>query len=198
MGVRKCVFFLFVVLSISVFGKESVSYQTASKLWDTGNTKEALGMFEHLAENGSLNAAFILGVIYQNGFSVPRKDHVVKAIKWFRFAAERGHSEAQNKMGAFYYSGNWWGNVKQDLKKSAEWYRLSAEQGHTKSQYRLGNLLCWFGQTVEGYAWLTVAIERGDAAAKGERQRICKGMTPAMISSAKKRTQRILGTQRFE
>lgn len=194
----KYVLFLLVLIPSPLPANESLTYAAASELWETGKTVEAVDMFERLVEKGDLNAAFSLGVIHENGFGVPRKGHMIKAVELFRMAAERGHSEAQNRMGGFYYSGSWSGNVEQDLKKAMKWYRIAAEQGHRKSQFRLGNLLCWFGQTVEGYAWLTVAFERGDASAKPERQRICKGMTPKMNSRASKLKQQILTTYQPE
>ncbi len=48
----------------------------------------AVKSFRLAAEQGNANAQYNLGVMYQQGWGVPRD--YKKAVKWFRLAAEQG------------------------------------------------------------------------------------------------------------
>lgn len=50
--------------------------------------------------------------------------------------AERGSSEAQNRLGNMYYFGN--NGLPQDYSEAVKWYRKSAEQGNSQGQCNLG------------------------------------------------------------
>ena len=58
--------------------------------------------------------------------------------------AEQGDAEAQNNLGAMYYTGQ---GVRQDYAEAARWYRKAAEQGDVQAQYNLG-LMYYNGQGV--------------------------------------------------
>ena len=55
-----------------------------------------------------------------------------EAVKWYRKAAEQGHSDAQNNLGACYDEGD---GVAVDKAEAVKWYRKAAEQGHSDAQY---------------------------------------------------------------
>ena len=46
-----------------------------------------------LADQGHAAAQFNLGIMYDNGEGVPEND--AEAVKWYRKAADQGHSDAQ-------------------------------------------------------------------------------------------------------
>ena len=48
-------------------------------------------------------AQFKLGVMYENGEGVPKDS--VKAVEWYRKAAEQGYAPAQFKLGWMYANG---------------------------------------------------------------------------------------------
>jgi TPR repeat protein len=48
-------------------------------------------------------------------------------MKWFREAAERGHSQAQYNLGNMYLKGQ---GVKADREAAEKWFRKAADQGH--------------------------------------------------------------------
>ena len=76
----------------------------------------------------------------RNGVS---KDYT-EAVKWYRKAAEQGHSNAQNYLGDCYFYGQ---GVAKDYTEAVKWYRKAAEQGHSNAQNYLGD--CYFyGQGV--------------------------------------------------
>ena len=69
----------------------------------------------------------------------------VKAVEYWREAAEQGNAAAQCNLGYCYDCGQ---GVEQDYKKAVEWYKKSAEQGYAAAQCKLG--YCYqYGQGVE-------------------------------------------------
>lgn len=67
-----------------------------------------------------------LGKDYHFGENGKQKDYV-KAVEWFRKAAEQGHTLAQCALGYCYESGE---GVVKDLAEAVKWYRKAAEQGN--------------------------------------------------------------------
>ena len=64
------------------------------------------------------------------------KDYA-KALKEFKFSADRGSAQAQYWLGHMYGSGE---GVKLDYKEAVFWYRKAAEQGYPTAQNALGFL----------------------------------------------------------
>ena len=73
--------------------------------------------------------------MYDEGDGVEEDD--VKAVEWYRKAAEQEYSDAQYNLGAMYYNGE---GVEQDYAKAVEWVRKAAEQGHEGAKEALRNL----------------------------------------------------------
>ena len=59
-----------------------------------------------------------------------------EAVKYFRWAAENGYADAQNRLGVRYYNGQ---GVSEDKIKAYEWFKKAADQGHVKALENLGN-----------------------------------------------------------
>ena len=85
------------------------------------------------AEQGLVDAQFMLGNIYGAGSGVPQD--AAEAARWFRLAAEQGHADAQFYLGSRYANGQ---GVLKDEAEAVRWYRLSADQGNATAQYNLG------------------------------------------------------------
>jgi len=85
-----------------------------------------------------------------------------EAVKWFRMAAEQGHSSAQGYLGQCYAKGT---GVAKDEVESAKWYRRAAEQGDELAQYILGyNHEYGIGVVkdfIEAGRWYRKAAEQG-------------------------------------
>ena len=62
---------------------------------------------------------------------------LAEAAKWYRKAAEQGHSEAQYQLGECYYCGH---GVDKDYNEAVKWFRKAAEQGNSDAQYTLDML----------------------------------------------------------
>ena len=65
----------------------------------------ALREWRPLAEQGHIKAQWFLGVMYYNGWGVPRD--FKESIKYYRMAAKQGHAGAQWILGYMYDNG--WG-----------------------------------------------------------------------------------------
>ena len=121
---------------------------------------------------------------------VPQDD--TEAIAWYRLAAEQGHAEAQNSLGARYDTG--WG-VPQDDAQAVAWYRLAAEQGLARAQRNLGvKYVQGRGvpqDDVEAHIWLNLAASRSTGEQREEavalRDRLLMLLTPADLSEAQSR-----------
>jgi hypothetical protein len=57
-----------------------------------------------------------------------------EALRWFRQAADKGHSDAMNKVGIMYAMGQ---GVEADATTAMGWFRQAAEMGNT---YAMGNI----------------------------------------------------------
>ena len=72
---------------------ESLFFLSASPmLYFENNESQIIQHFKESAERGDVNAQYNLGIAYSNGKDV-QLDHI-KAVEWFRKAAEQGHDLA--------------------------------------------------------------------------------------------------------
>ena len=55
------------------------------------------------ANSGDPEAQFGLGVVYQQGLGVDKSEY--EAMRWYRFAANSGHTEAQNNLAYLFETG---------------------------------------------------------------------------------------------
>lgn len=99
-----------------VHAAESTATRDAAKLHRAGNTAAAIAIWQPLASQGDVNAAFNLGTIHQHGDGVAKDPG--QALKWYRIAAERGDRESQSRLGAMYLNGE--GTAK-DEKEGWRW-----------------------------------------------------------------------------
>ena len=90
-----------------------------------------------------------------------------EAVKWYRKAAEQGHSDTQNLLGYCYEKGY---GVPQDYTEAVKWYRKAAEQGDEYGQTSIGDCY-YYGRGVtqnysEAIKWYRKAAEQGDTNAQ--------------------------------
>ena len=94
------------------------------------------------ADQGVSQSQYLLGYAYFTGSSVPRdlnlsmywhqkassplNDYTASA-KWYRKAANQGHSGSQHSLGDYYFFGR---GVPKDINQAKKWYRKAANQGH--------------------------------------------------------------------
>ncbi len=73
-----------------------------------------------------------LGVCYENGNGVTPS--YTEAAKWYRLAAEKGHSCAQYNMGCCYWNGR---GVTKSRTTAISWWKKAAAQGDEDAQRAL-------------------------------------------------------------
>ena len=137
-------------------------------------TVEASDRFPMAAERSDADAQFYIGSLYCQGHDVREnsEDYVIPqdyglAGMWFRKAADKGHSGAQNALGVFYHYGQ---GVEQDPKQAAAWYQKAAEHGDADAQNNLGNSYCYGNGVTQDFAqaahWFRKASDQGHRGAQ--------------------------------
>jgi TPR repeat protein len=113
------------------------------------------GMLLPKATAGDLDAMAALGIFYDDQTWAS-----ADALKWLRAAAEKGHAQAQDRLGSLYALGK---GVKQDYKEAQKWYAMAEKSGHGLARFHLG-LLEWQGSLgprslEKAYGWCEKAAE---------------------------------------
>jgi len=94
------------------------------------------------------------------GEGVPQD--AVKAVNWYRKAAEQGLAGAQCVLGVSYGSGR---GCDQDEVEAARWLRKAAEQGYMQAEMLLGNSYAQGRGVpqdyVEAYKWFNLSFAQG-------------------------------------
>src|SRR5260221_263200 len=130
-----------------------------------GDYATALRLLRPLADAGSDDAQYNLGVMYFAGNGVPPNRE--EAAKWDGLAAKQGHANAQYNLGVMCERGD---GVPQNYGEALKWYRLAADQNNASAQHNLG-VLYENGQGVaQSYAeaakWYRLAADQSDANAR--------------------------------
>lgn len=90
--------------------------------------------YRNLAAKGDASAMNEIGVAYFKGSDGVKQDSV-KAVEWFRKAADGGNAIAMNNMGIVYRDGD---GVEPDPAESHAWFMKAAEAGHAWAQFSVG------------------------------------------------------------
>ena len=128
--------------------------------YEKGDYKTAIKHFDLLANNGSANAQFYIGKMYEKGISFKKNDYW--AHHWINKAAQLGLSEAQYTLGYMYRNG---AGVVKDSKQTVKWFNKAAKNGHAKAQFNLGAMYI-NGDTVDkslkdAKYWIGLANKNG-------------------------------------
>lgn len=143
------------------------------------------------AKQGDANVQFKLGRMYDSGnyseddypddeWGEQEMPYLIKAVTWFRRAAEQGHAEAQYIMGVRYSTGE---RVKRSNRQALVWLTKAAEQGDAKAQ---GELSAAYLSGIGGpqddgqaYAWASVAEDN-----EYLRDYVANRLTPTELAEA--------------
>lgn len=125
---------------------------------------------EALAEQNVPEAVFLMGTAYAE--EIGKNKNSQEAVKWYRRAAELGHTLAQHNLGNAYAFAQ---GIEQNHELAVKWWRKAAEQGDAIPQYQLGlsyekgngvekdleKARYWYQQSADrGYAKASVALTR--------------------------------------
>ena len=94
---------------------------------------ERLMEVKNHAHQGSPSAAYDLGLFYgKSGKNHPA--HKQEAVFWLRMAADRGHKEAQYRLGLLYAHGD---GVPLNQYEAVAWWRAASQQGHKDALFHV-------------------------------------------------------------
>ena len=125
-----------------------------------GAASENLSDLKARVEKGDGEEQAGIGDKYFIGKEVPQ--NYAEAAKWYRMAADQGHTNAKNSLEALYRFGQ---GVAQDYTEALKCYRMAAEQGHALAQFNLGQMYREGHGVAQDYTkahkWFRKAAERG-------------------------------------
>lgn len=107
--------------NIYLYGKEGIK-----------NVEESFRWFDKTRSGMRACDMYYVAISYQKGDGV--KQDTVKALSYYRGAAEKGSREAQYKLGSFYEKGIF---VDKNITQAKYWYNKAVEQGHEEASRRL-------------------------------------------------------------
>ncbi len=119
-----------------------------------------MGIWAELSRQGSAEASFGLGLLYDLGNGT--QEDPATAFFWYKTAAEGGFPAAEFNVAAMYDAGR---GVARDMGLAAIWYAKAAARGHHRAQFDLAQLY----RSGDGVpqnpdaaaAWLRAAAEGG-------------------------------------
>lgn len=115
-----------ILLATSLFAN---SFNEGINYYQKGDYDNASKAFLKSANNGNLEASYILGYFYTGGLGV--KQSLKESLSWYEKAANGGHVKAQINLGFMYIGGQ---GTKVDYKKAAHWIKKAKDAKHPKAQ----------------------------------------------------------------
>ena len=97
-----------------------------------GQFQAAIKEFEPLVAEGFAPAQYQMGVIYQQGYGVPK--NAAKAIELFELASEKYNADALFELSLYYTQGKF---IKKDLKKAYELMNKAAIKRLASAQFNV-------------------------------------------------------------
>lgn len=130
-----------------------------------------LGEVRRLAEDGVVEAMFLMGTAYDEGLGV--EEDPGRAALWHRRAADAGHLLAHHVLGNQYAEGR---GVPRDPARAVRWWLPPARAGDAVVQLRLGEAY-EAGRGVprdpeEALRWYREAADRGNEEARAAVERL--------------------------
>lgn len=101
----------------------------ANRVYESGDYEKAAKLYGALANKGSVEAQYNLGIMYRAGRGVPRD--INEAKKWYLLAAEQGHALAQFNLGWMYASGK---GAPQDYVRSHMWFNIAIANASSEAR----------------------------------------------------------------
>ena len=163
-------------------------HQKGLEAFNNTDYETALAEWQPLAEAGSAEAQFGLGMMYGNGFGVMMDDAL--AIKWYGLAAEQGHGQAMCNLAVMHQNG--WG-VPQDENEALRLFGLAAKAGVAEAMVALGRYYSLdFSDDydpVTAYQWFSLAALLDDYNAAGMRESLAVQMSEEQVAEGNARVE---------
>ena len=133
---------------------------------------------------GNLDAPFHVGLIYDDGKGGVRQDSTVASV-WYRKAAEQGNAQAQNNLGVTCKKAI--GPNPVAYAEAMKWFRKAADQGNSDGQFNLG-IMYYDGKGgvrqdyAEAMKWFRKAADQGNADAQEYLTRLNEQMAKSTVA----------------
>ncbi len=150
-----CLLPMFPGISTSIAAE---SMDSAVALYEAGDYETAFVPLVVIADEGSADAQYLLGLMYAQGQGVTQDFY--QAGKMYRLAGDQGHAAAQINLGSLFE--NCYGNGPCNSEEAAIWYRRAADQGNPIAQYNLG-VMYGIGEGVAKNEWSAKILLRKSA-----------------------------------
>lgn len=129
------------------------------------DTQTAVEWFTKSAERDYAPAQVNLGVLYANGWGVPR--NYAQALYWFNRAAAQHYARSYYNLGILFLEGT---GVRRDYEQALRYFRLGAASGDTSAQTNLGYMydqgLGIAQDPKAAVEWYEKAAQQGEALAE--------------------------------
>lgn len=147
-----------------------------------GGAATAARWFAKAAEQGHIEAEFMLASLYERGAGVTKDE--AKALALYRKAAAAGHVRAMHNLGVLLSAHG----TPQDYREAASWFERAAMAGLADSQYNLA-LLYERGLGLDqdlsrAYFWYRVAAKTGDKEATRQAERLKRTLPSTETATA--------------
>jgi len=123
-----------------------------------GDHTELFEKISIMAKEGDAEAAYHLGMLYNNGIGT--QQNIEEAYKWFLKSAAGDDPLGAYKLGC-YYGGQAGDVVEYDKEKALHYKLIAAKSGYTRAQYDVGFMLVKKEETETGIHYFTLAAKQG-------------------------------------
>ena len=120
-------FVCFLIVSFFAAACFGADFATGLSAYQKGDYATAAKEWRPLAQEGSPEAQFNLGLLYIDGQGVPQD--YGEALNWFKRSADQDYVKAQLNLGALYSSGK---GIKRDYVQAYKWFNICAGKGDAK------------------------------------------------------------------
>ena len=123
--------FALVALVFLARGPVPADFQTALSAYNAGDFETAYSEWLPLAEKGSAEAQFNIGLMFDRGEG--REQDFKSAIEWYVRAAENSFARAQFRLGEIHEAGQ---GVERDLIQARKWFAIAAGSRYPSAKKR--------------------------------------------------------------
>jgi TPR repeat protein len=137
------------------------------------------------AKNGLPDALYAVGRMYELGEGGAERPDPVRALVYYKEAALKGQSDAQNVLAIAFYNGN---GVPKNLETARQWFLKAAQSGNPDAMFNLAAMMTK-GEggpkdLVRAYAWFALADRSGEENAAAAMKQVAAMMTPEALAEA--------------
>ncbi|BAW80556.1 Sel1 domain-containing protein repeat-containing protein [Candidatus Nitrosoglobus terrae] len=125
--------YIVAILSLSLLQVAQADIESGKKAYRDQDYDVAFKEFMPLAEEGNMTAEYYVGLMYANGYGLPRDP--TEAKRWFDKFSKQFGVDAEFNLGVMYHQGK---GVPQDYKIAINWFKKAAEDGDPEAQFNLG------------------------------------------------------------